>query len=718
MLTLNASSPATELAINLFSKSWEAIADNPKSYLQEAYITKNPNPKGEKHLLDKADGTSSYHRNHAKYHPFFRALLNQNDLYDIFLFDTDGNLIYSVFKEADFAANFETGALATTGLARAYRAAISGKTGEVFFEDFDTYAPSGTVPASFLATAITASAGPKAGETIGVMAIQFSEKSLSKTLNNLSGLGDTGQVYIVGPDNRLRTDIRNNEALDAFSPIENSSQVNIALTGEPTFFGETLGINGAMSIAYASSIDIHNTRWGVIGEQELDEILAPSKAFNNVLLAVTSGSAIIIALLGWLFSRSITRPINRVSEAMKEVSEGNFSFEIDDANRGDEIGQIAQILAHFQQELKLAQVGQHEQEERRKQQEQVVASLTNGLSELSQGNLTDTLADPFSPEYENLRSNFNNTLQSLGETISEIVSTTESIRGRSTEISQASDDLSRRTENQAATLEQTAAALDELTNSVKSAAKRTKDVEGIVGEARQKAEDSGSVVQNAISAMTEIETSSTHISQIIGVIDDIAFQTNLLALNAGVEAARAGDAGRGFAVVASEVRALAQRSSEAAKEIKTLISGSTEQVERGVDLVGKAGEALGSIVERVTHITSLVSEIASGASEQSLGLAEINIGVTQLDQVTQQNAAMVEESTAAGHSLQNDASDLAELVSGFKVQKPKKPNSISLVPSVVPVPLELPRSPEPTKIAANGSGIQNSDLTNGAWQDF
>jgi methyl-accepting chemotaxis protein len=202
---------------------------------------------------------------------------------------------------------------------------------------------------------------------------------------------------------------------------------------------------------------------------------------------------------------------------------------------------------------------------------------------------------------------------------------------------------------------------------VKSAAEGARSVENIMEEAKQEAENSGVVVQSAVSAMTEIEQSSTHIAQIISVIDDIAFQTNLLALNAGVEAARAGEAGRGFAVVASEVRALAQRSSDAAMEIKTLISDSSRQVERGVDLVGKAGDALTNIVERVNHISKLVTDIAEGAVEQSTGLGEINTGVVQLDQVTQQNAAMVEEATAAGHMLNSDATKLAELVANFKV---------------------------------------------------
>ncbi|MEO8245111.1 MAG: methyl-accepting chemotaxis protein, partial [bacterium] len=220
-------------------------------------------------------------------------------------------------------------------------------------------------------------------------------------------------------------------------------------------------------------------------------------------------------------------------------------------------------------------------------------------------------------------------------------------------------------ENQAATLEETAAALDELTTSVRSAATGAREVETIVQSARREAEDSGKVVLGAVEAMNGIERSSDQISQIIGVIDDIAFQTNLLALNAGVEAARAGDAGRGFAVVASEVRALAQRSSDASKEIKTLISTSSQLVGRGVEAVGSAGKALNTMVDRVSHISTLISGIATGASEQSSALAEVNVGVTQLDQVAQRNASMVEQSTNATQALQQAAVGLDSLVAYF-----------------------------------------------------
>ncbi|NWG53523.1 MAG: PAS domain S-box protein [Hydrogenophilaceae bacterium] len=303
---------------------------------------------------------------------------------------------------------------------------------------------------------------------------------------------------------------------------------------------------------------------------------------------------------------------------------------------------------------------------RAEEQAQVVRGLASGLKSLADGDLTDRIADPFPGEYEQLRADFNSAMEALQGAMQTIVVNAGGIRSGAGEISQAADDLSKRTEQQAASLEETAAALDEITATVRKTAEGATQANSVVSGARSDAEASGQVVKETVAAMSEIEKSAKQISQIIGVIDEIAFQTNLLALNAGVEAARAGDAGRGFAVVASEVRALAQRSSEAAKEIKGLISTSSQHVETGVELVGEAGKALQQIVTKVGEINALVSEIAASAQEQATGLAQVNTAINQMDQVTQQNAAMVEQSTAASHSLTQEAEELMRLISRFQ----------------------------------------------------
>jgi methyl-accepting chemotaxis protein len=304
------------------------------------------------------------------------------------------------------------------------------------------------------------------------------------------------------------------------------------------------------------------------------------------------------------------------------------------------------------------------------EQEEVVANLAESLKRMAQGDLTARISAQFLGRYAQIKDDFNAAIDSLREAMSGITATTGGLRAGADEISSASDDLSRRTEQQAASLEQTAAALDEITATVKRSAEGAKQASSAASGARTDAARSGEVMRDAVSAMGEIEQSSGQITQIIGVIDEIAFQTNLLALNAGVEAARAGEAGRGFAVVAQEVRALAQRSAEAAKEIKTLIASSTAQVERGVKLVGDTGQALTGIVTKIAEIDVLISEIATSSQEQATGLNEVNTAVNQMDQVTQQNAAMVEEATAAAANLKTEAAELASLVARFQTGAP------------------------------------------------
>ncbi|MCD7109125.1 methyl-accepting chemotaxis protein [Rhizobium sp. DKSPLA3] len=382
--------------------------------------------------------------------------------------------------------------------------------------------------------------------------------------------------------------------------------------------------------------------------------------------------------------RGIASPIHSITAAMTGLAGGDTDSTIPYAQRTDEIGQMASAVEVFRtaavnnkelqtQAESLRRTAEADRErlsaeaERAAQArlEQATSSLADGLRRLAAGDLSFRLDVPFAPDFEALRHDLNAAVSQLNETLAAVAVAADQIDNGAREVSESANDLSRRTEQQAASLEETAAALDQITANVGQSSMRTNEAREVASHANKSASRSGEVVAEAVTAMGRIEHSSSQISSIIGVIDEIAFQTNLLALNAGVEAARAGEAGRGFAVVAQEVRELAQRSAKAAKEIKDLIRNSTAEVESGVKLVRDTGDVLKTIEAHVIEINGHMEAIATSAREQSTGLAEVNIAVNQMDQVTQQNAAMVEETSAAGSTLASESARLRELISHF-----------------------------------------------------
>ena len=379
-------------------------------------------------------------------------------------------------------------------------------------------------------------------------------------------------------------------------------------------------------------------------------------------LLIAFALAIIAMVIGALryATRRALDPMAETAEAMSRMAAGDLEVGRTTQHRDDEIGEMTRAIEVFR-EASRARI------EAQDKQRVVVDAIGRGLQELGNGNLAYRIDQPLAAEYEALRASFNATLDQLGEVMQSVTASARSVSTGASEIRAASDDLALRNEQQAASLEETAAAMNQVTGIVKESAGSAAEVRRSIGEAHQEATEGGAVVQRAISAMGAIERSSQEINQIINVIDGIAFQTNLLALNAGVEAARAGDAGKGFAVVANEVRALAQRSADAAKDIKQLITTSSDQVGEGVTLVGETGALLERIVTRVGEVSGLMQEIAHSAESQASNLQQVNTAVGEMDRMTQQNAAMVEQSTAAARSLADEAAELTRLVAHFRI---------------------------------------------------
>ena len=466
---------------------------------------------------------------------------------------------------------------------------------------------------------------------------------------------------------------------------------------------------------------------------------------ESVSLAASIIIGLAAVLMGFLNFQLVSRPLGKLADATTRLSQGHLDVVIDQGGK-DEIGRMAAAMQIFREAAIANKRLEAEADDNRRQAEAdriasqqraeadaaerlriATSGLATGLKRLASGDLAFQINEAFAPDFEALRHDFNQSVRQLNQTIASINNSVATMETGTREIASGTDHLSKRTEQQAAALEQTAAAVEEITANVVNSTKRTEEARGVAAHANTSANESSEVVARAEDAMRRIEGSSQQISNIIGVIDEIAFQTNLLALNAGVEAARAGEAGKGFAVVAQEVRELAQRSANAAKEIKALIQNSSTEVAGGVDLVRKTGEALRTIGGFITEMNTHMDAIALSAKEQATGLSEVNHAVNSMDQTTQQNAAMVEESNAASGALATEAAKLRDLISHFTIDGVQQAQASTLretartmaQPSASANRAPAVRAAQPARSAAPAPRSHgNAAVAQGNWEEF